>query len=242
MGWGSPSNPGNVAMKPLALFLLILGMPTAGTAQMGGEREGREATSAEVRDRCEDAVQGLLRGSTEGEPERLLERVMYCEVSGPIALAAAWRTTEITSNPRARLVPISQEIHDVRILNAVLPLLQDPGASYDLRLRAITVLAEYLDPGWRPGSGDWFGGPPGREVPASIGRRTHAVWLQGSQPIDDVARARIVETLNAIAAQVDVTQFHKVANGVEPMSSLGPSDDVRLAIVAHGILFQTRRR
>ncbi len=223
-------------MKPLALVLLLLGIPAVGAAQMFGEREGREATDTEVRERCEDAVERLLQEPLGDEPERDLERVWLCEVSGPIAIASSWRNPSITSNPRARLVAISQEIHDRRVLNVVLPILEDPGEPYDLRIRALSVLAEYLVPGWRPGPGSWFSTRSGEESPVSVGSRTHAVWVQGVEPIDEAARTRIVEALRALVAPWDELQFLKVENGIEPMSSLGTSDEVRLALVARGIL------
>jgi hypothetical protein len=186
MRWSTVLGALAVGIRAVELF--------AQTPQQG--MEGRGIAVAEAR--CQAAAVAV-RGDQAAQLEVLREGIRRCNRSGVDALMHVWADPPDRGNRLAELVARSQELHDRRIMEAVLRIAEDQTRPEDHRFAALSGVLTYLLPTRRAPSVGWYGEDHWGDEPRMFGSRSRAFWMEGEQPIDAEARARMLQVLNRVA-------------------------------------------
>jgi hypothetical protein len=196
-------------MKSIVFAIGILSV--AGHSLQAQLVESRAGPERHQECRGAAALLGTPAALPQEQARAVLSTLRFCDVSGAPALAGAWANPTLRGQALAQLVTVTWEIHDQRILDAVLLLARDEGATEADRFAALSVLATYLDPDHRPSPSRWYL-LPGQEWPTSTTRSTHSeAWRPGSQPLQEGSAARILEALTEIETTSSQVRVQRVA-------------------------------
>jgi hypothetical protein len=141
---------GATRMRVATLSLLVVPWLVIGVApsdRIAAQQEGLREDEPRWRAECAAAVAHLEGGVSEStETTRLLHTLSNCERSAGSALAAFWLSRPSDEGVIRVLSYTSQRMHDRRIMDAVVVVVEDPSFSGELRMAALEVLASYVDP------------------------------------------------------------------------------------------------
>jgi len=200
-----------IMLKSTLFTLLALAMhvqPASGQIQGMERRAG-----AEHRQRCETAADALADRHTLplAAAREALKNLRRCEISAVPAFARAWSDRELRSAELRQLEAGSKEVHDRRIMEAVLTVAHDEAAEEDVRLAAFNVLFHYLWPRYDLKYHHWYSRPD-QEIPAIVGPSLREpLWMIGADPLDEASRVRILEAFRTIESTAANPRLRRVA-------------------------------
>lgn len=175
------------------LRVTAIGLLGAVVPILVGAQDLRETTNRSHHEECTRA-HAIARTGSLVEKEAAWRTLQQCDVTGPDALADAWRTG-VDAEALQTLALASAGLKDARLFATLTEVAQGPTPPPLLRAAAIGVLAAYVDPSVRvriarEGAGtsnDWS---------VSVGRLSHAIQTSGQVPITAAQQRRILDIID----------------------------------------------
>lgn len=174
------------------------------TASPAAGQSNEQAAEAHHRNDCRLAAQVLRTGHPAPKRAWAQEYISMCAEEGPAVLADQWRMVSDDSVAVTALVIGSPRIRDARIYNALRSVVDDPNRPDRVRVGAMLVLAQYVDP--HNGMGFQDVRPPNgtvRYIPLVINWVTHATQVPGSEPLPGAVGQEVLTALRRLADRRD---------------------------------------
>lgn len=184
-------------------LLTALGLVLWARSARGQDADGKESDAEKT---CEKAAKALTKGHPEKKDLWAFSVIVKCPGAGAL-LAAGWSPVPIDSTELFSLSAASVSVADVRILNAILVVVQNTSVAQAARRIAIDVALSQYAPDIRVGNGGWAS-PDER---ASLGRMMDYYQVAGEQPITEADRQQIVEAFRAMGTTDPDPQIRRVA-------------------------------
>lgn len=156
-----------------------------------------EVDRVRQRNDCRLAVQVLETGHPHPHWTWAMDVVDRCTEYGGAALARTWAVPPADITALTQLVLSSQRLRDQRIVDAVLEVARSESASREVRLRALQVLASYVDPSRTPRLDEMERSDDPYQFP-SIRRNMHVVTFEGSRPPAPDTPLRVLGALRTL--------------------------------------------
>ena len=196
-------------IRPILLPLISL---LAGT--LGAQQPDEVGSPAETKRSCTNAAAAIAARVSAQAVQQALMQVQTCALEGPQSLAALWGAPPIDSTTRMLLSDVSGHVRDRRVLEAVIAAAGDGKKDRSTRLFALATLVSLYDPSLTVSFVRMSRPNAPMRLRAQLMRLMHDNSVQGSDPLPDNARARILALFGSLATDADA-MVREVASSLQ---------------------------